>query len=217
MPRHIDTPPPERLFLPGPAGDLAATLEMPAHLPRGAVLHLHPLTVEGGTRMNNVVRHGALGSLEAGCAALRVDFRGAGQSAGIYDEGRGEVDDGEAALNWLAQRVPGVPLFLWGFSFGSRVGLDLGIRVGSRVSGYMGVAWPTAFYSWPKDENWPQPMAFLAGDEDELVDLVRMDTATQKGASLRVVPRAGHFFPGKLDEVREFTAGCLQAWLEPVS
>ena len=67
MPRDLKTPPPERLKIQGPLGDLAATLEMPEGTPRAAVLHLHPHPMHGGTRQNNVVRYGALGSLEAGC------------------------------------------------------------------------------------------------------------------------------------------------------
>lgn len=213
MPRDLDTPPPERLELPGPAGLLAATFEAPAGAPRAAVLHLHPHTVEGGTRMNNVVRYGALGSLQAGCAALRIDFRGAGQSEGVYDAGVGEVADGRAALDWLEGRVPGAPLFVWGFSFGSRVGLELCIREGERVGGYLGVAWPTAFYAWPASGGWPRRMAFLAGDRDEFVNLDNMEPARTAGGELTVVDGAGHFFAGMLEHVREWTAERLDAWL----
>ena len=94
MVRDLDTLPPQRLFLDGPVGRLHATFERPRAEPKAVVLHLHPHPLHGGTRQNNVVRHGALGSLAAGCAALRIDFRGVGQSEGRYDEGDGEVDDG---------------------------------------------------------------------------------------------------------------------------
>lgn len=214
MPRNLDTPPPERLAINGPAGRLAATFEVPPGEPRGSVLHLHPLTLEGGSRLNNVVRHGALGALEAGCAALRIDLRGAGESGGAFDEGRGEVDDAEAAFRWLAERLPGRPRFVWGFSFGARVGLDLVMRCGGEAAGYLGVAWPTVFYDWPEEDRWPAHAAFLAGDRDEFVELRRMEPATRRGALLEVLPGAGHLFPGRLDAVRRFTARTLAGWLE---
>jgi len=169
--------------------------------------------MHGGTRHNNVVRHGALGSLEAGCAALRIDFRGVGDSGGEYDEGIGEIDDAAAAFAWLQQEFPNLPVFVWGFSFGSRVGLDFSIRAREEVAGYMAVAWPTNFYAWPQSTDWPERSAFLAGSEDEYVDFQKMPHAETCGGKLTVVEGAGHFFPGQLDRVREYTAKTLQEWL----
>jgi alpha/beta superfamily hydrolase len=212
VPRDLPTPPPERLRLAGPAGTLAATWEVPAGEPRGLVLLLHPLTTHGGTRQNNVVRHGALGALAAGCAALRVDFRGAGESEGAYDTGRGEVEDAEAAFAWLRARHPGLPVFTWGFSFGARVGLEFAIRRRAEVAGFLAVAWPTSFYSWPEGE-WPARAAFLYGDQDEYVDPAKMERARRQGAPIAVVEGAGHFFAGALDQVRRWTERELSSTL----
>ena len=214
MPRDLPTPPPERVRIPGPAGALAATWELPAAPPRGLVLHLHPHPIHGGTRQNNVVRHGALGSLAAGCAALRIDFRGVGESEGVYDEGRGEVDDAEAAFRWLQARHPGLPVFIWGFSFGSRVGLDAAIRLRAEVAGYLAVAWPTSFYPWPESKAWPAHCAFLYGTADEYVDASKMERAHQQGAAVEVIPSADHFFTGRLDSVREWTRNTVSHTLE---
>lgn len=216
MVRELDTIPPRRLFLDGPAGRLHATYERPTAEPRAAVLHLHPHPLHGGTRQNNVVRHGALGSLAAGCAALRIDFRGVGQSEGKYDEGDGEVDDAAAAYAWLAAELPGVPVFVWGFSFGSRVGLEYSIRevaAGNPPAGYMGVAWPTNFYAWPHGESWPERASFLVGSADDYVNLAAMSRVEKQGGLLHVVEGATHFFPGKLDEVSGWTQRQLEAWL----
>jgi len=213
MVRDLHNPPLRRLFLDGPAGRLAASYEVPEGTARAAVLHLHPHPMHGGTRQNNVVRHGALGSLEAGCAALRIDFRGVGDSEGEYDEGNGEIDDAAAAFTWLQREYPGLPLFVWGFSFGSRVGLDFAIRARDEVAGYLAVAWPTNFYAWPESCDWPARCAFLAGSKDDYVDFTKMQHAEELGGKLTVVDGADHFFPGQLDRVREFTASTLEDWL----
>ncbi len=214
MPRDLATPPPERLRIAGPAGSLSATWEQPAGAPRGLVLHLHPHTIHGGTRQNNVVRHGALGALAACCAALRVDFRGAGESEGEYDEGRGETDDAEAALRWMQARHPGLPCFLWGFSFGARVGLALGIRLRAEIAGSLAVAWPTSFYPWPESDAWPNPCAFLYGTRDEYVNASAMERARQHTDAITVVEGADHFFAGRLDVVRGWTESALNDWLQ---
>jgi len=213
MVRDLDIPPPERLHFPGPAGQLAATYERPAREPHAAVLHLHPLTTHGGNRRNNVVRHGALGSLEAGCAALRMDFRGAGDSEGEYDEGVGELADAMAGLRWLQERLPGRPVFVWGFSFGSRVGLEFVQRNPELAAGYLGVAWPTEYYDWPDAGPWPERAAFLAGTADGFVDFDKMGPAHEHGA-VTLLDGAGHFFPGRLDAVRAWTADALKGWLQ---
>ena len=82
-----------------------------------------------------------------------------------------------------------------------------------RQAAFVAVGWPTAFYPWPEDENWPAPLAFLAGTEDEFVDLSGMDRATGEGAELVLVEGADHFFRGHLDEVGAFTRDHLLEWL----
>ncbi len=228
MVRGIESLPPQRLFLDGPVGRLHGTFERPVAEPRAAVLHLHPHPMHGGTRQNNVVRHGALGSLEAGCAALRIDFRGVGLSAGHYDEGDGEIDDAAAAFAWLQKELPGIPVFVWGFSFGSRVGLDFTIRqrdpqshpptvttatATNPADGYMAVAWPTRFYAWPHSHQWPERASFLVGSKDDFVEMAGMQRAEEQGGNVTIVDGATHFFPGQLDSVREWTRDTLEAWL----
>jgi hypothetical protein len=212
MVRHLQTHPPKTVLISGPVGQLKATLEEPQAAPVGVVLHLHPHPEHGGTRRNNVVRHGALGSLEAGCVALRLDFRGVAGSGGAHDEGRGEVEDADAALTWLEQRYPGLPVFLWGFSFGSRVGLDLCLREAAtqpnRIRAYLAVAWPNAFYPWRTADVWPEHMHFLVGTEDGYVDLSKGEIPNPT-----VIQGAGHFFVNELDEVRRFTRDAVLSHL----
>jgi hypothetical protein len=169
--------------------------------------------MHGGTRQNNVVRHGALGALQANCLALRIDFRGVGDSEGEYDEGVGEIEDAQAAYNWLQQNYPDLPIIIWGFSFGSRVGLDLAIMLRDEIQGYIAVAWPTNFYDWPESIDWPQQAAFIAGTEDEHVDFTKMNHAEQLGGKITIVDGASHFFPKMLDRVCDITADYITEFL----
>src|SRR5438034_6569149 len=118
------------LFIPAPHGRLEAILKEPREEEtHGVALVLHPHPLGGGTMHNKVVFRAAAALNEAGLMALRINFRGVGQSTGTHDEGYGERDDVSAALDYLASHHPDKPITLCGFSFGARVGLEGGISV----------------------------------------------------------------------------------------
>ena len=76
-------------------------------------------------RMHNKVVHTLAKSLaENKYTAVRFNFRGVGDSAGIYDEGIGEADDAMAVADWAMQQQADMPVILAGFSFGSFVALQ---------------------------------------------------------------------------------------------
>ncbi len=91
--------------IPGPAGPLEALIDKPAGTPRAAVVFAHPLPIEGGTMHTKVVFQGAKALTRIGCVVLRFNFRGVGRSAGTWDEGRGELDDYRAAVDFMAARA----------------------------------------------------------------------------------------------------------------
>jgi alpha/beta superfamily hydrolase len=57
---------------------------------------------------------------------LRFNFRGVGRSSSSFDGGPGEKDDFRAALDFVHDRYPGVPLWAAGMSFGSWIALSVG-------------------------------------------------------------------------------------------
>src|SRR5690349_4860797 len=116
------------LFIPVAHGQLEAILKEPRQSPARAVaLVLHPHPLGGGTMHNKVVFRAAAALNDAGVTTLRINFRGVGQSTGQHDEGRGELDDVRAGLDYLTSNYPSLSIIVCGFSFGSRVGLDVGI------------------------------------------------------------------------------------------
>src|SRR3954469_7027315 len=117
------------LFIPASHGQLEAILKEPRTAPaRGVALVLHPHPLGGGTMHNKVVFRAASALNDAGLVTLRINFRGVGQSTGEHDEGPGERDDVLAGLNYLAQNFAGQSLTLCGFSFGARVGMEVGMN-----------------------------------------------------------------------------------------
>ena len=55
--------------------------------------------MQGGTLDNKVVQTLARAFVQLGYRAVRFNFRGIGASAGLWDEGRGEVDDALAVVD----------------------------------------------------------------------------------------------------------------------
>ena len=107
-----------KLLIDGPAGTLECAVDQLLDLqaPRGTAVICHPNPTQGGTMDNKVVQTLARAFVQLGYQVVRFNFRGIGQSAGAWDEGRGEVDDALAVV--AAVREPGLPLALGGFSFG---------------------------------------------------------------------------------------------------
>src|SRR5213075_3604814 len=105
------------LFIPVEHGQLEAILKEPREQSnRGVALVLHPHPLGGGTMHNKVVFRAASALNDAGLPVLRINFRGVGQSTGEHDEGRGELEDVGAGLDYLATNYSGQPITLCGFS-----------------------------------------------------------------------------------------------------
>ncbi len=192
----------ESVALAGPAGPLEALYERPPGAPpRAAALVLHPHPLFGGTMHNTVVYRLARALRQAGLPTLRINFRGVGASAGRYGGRVGEVEDARAALDWLAARHEGLPLWIAGFSFGAWVGVTLGCE-DPRVVRLVAAGLPVKVEGLSVlADLGHRPLLVVQGEHDAHgpVDAVRAALAAHPTARLTVVPDTDHFFEGGLD------------------
>jgi alpha/beta superfamily hydrolase len=201
------------LEIPGPVGPLEALLDEKTLPPRAAVVFAHPHPLQGGTMHTKAVFQGAKGLVRIGCAVLRFNFRGVGSSAGTHDDGRGERDDFRAAIDFMAERYPGVPIWAAGFSFGSAIALEVGAE-DSRVSTLIAIAPPVKRdgYSFPHTLASTKPKFLVQGDMDELCsvqDLWAFYAKLKEPKEVAIVDGASHLFEGKTAEVGEALEGLL--------
>jgi alpha/beta superfamily hydrolase len=195
------------LFIPAPHGHLEAILKEPREKRgRGVALVLHPHPMGGGTMHNKVVFRAASALNDAGLVTLRVNFRGVGGSTGTHDEGRGESEDVRAALDYLTEHYGGEPVTLAGFSFGSRVGMEVGIA-DKRVVNLISIGTPVDKYDFTFLKSCRKPILFVHGDADEFgrVDtlLALVDSIpTVAQPRVEIIEGADHFFEGHLDEMK---------------
>ncbi len=174
------------LFIPVEHGRLEAIIKEPRGERRGAALVLHPHPLHGGTMHNKVAARTARALNDAGCVALRINFRGAGRSTGEHDYARGgEQSDARAALVGV-----GTPVSI------AERGYDFSFLDECRK--------PILFVHGERDEF---------GDVGRLKEIVA-SLPPEASARLVIVPGAGHFFDEQLDDlvrvIREWTEEILK-------
>ena len=196
------------LEIPGPEGSLEALLDEPNGVPaRAAVVFAHPLPTQGGTMHTKAVFQGSKGLVRIGCAVLRFNFRGVGASSGTFDEGAGEREDFRAALDYMAERYPSVPLWAAGFSFGSWIALEVG-AMDPRVSLLIGIAPPVTreHYTFDNVLASTKPKFLIQGDLDEICPIQSLwafYAKLKEPKEVVVIDGANHLFEGKTEEVGE--------------
>jgi len=202
----------QALWLDLPGGRHQAVLEKAATPAKGLAFVAHPHPLFGGTMDNKVVQTLSRAFLQSGWDCLRFNFRGVGQSEGIYDEGLGETEDVMEALRQLA---PEGPLALAGFSFGAFVAcqtisqlwptqrLQKILLVGTAVTHFNPTPLPTDLH----DQT-----LVVHGESDDTVALPAvLQWAAPQGLPVMVVPACGHFFHGQLPLLKSLALRHLRA------
>lgn len=162
--------------------------------------------------LNKVVSTLQRTARDSGLATLRFNYRGTGKSAGEHDMRSGEVDDAQAALAWLQAQHPGLPVYLLGFSFGGFVAGSLSGRLEQA-----GVAVAQVFLVAPAvmrfDHEHPLAqhcrLTLIQPEEDEVIapELVyQWSAALTQPHELLKVAECGHFFHGRLPELKQLVA-----------
>ena len=158
-----------------------------------------------------VVFQAAKALADIGCVVLRFNFRGVGRSAGTWDNGRGELDDYRAAVDYMAAEHPGLKMWAAGFSFGSYVALTVG-ATDPRIGALIAIAPPVDRYDYSPVVQAAKPTFIVHGERDELIPLARVRAfyaQLQEPKELVEIDRATHLFEGQASEVGDALRGLL--------
>jgi uncharacterized protein len=154
---------------------------------------------------NTVVFRVAKGLQSAGLAVLRFNFRGVENSEGVHHGEGDEEEDARAAIDFLMERYPRVPLWAGGFSFGSRTIAGLAPRE-SRIERVLFIALPVSVYECKPIADVKQPgLMLFAGNDDFGTSKALKEKFPHLGPHLEVdeIPGTDHFFRGKTPELEE--------------
>lgn len=198
------------IIISGPAGRLEARYSHSKAPNAPLALILHPNPERGGT-MNHRIPYSMYNAfVEHGFSTLRFNFRGVGQSQGVFDKGEGELSDAAAALDWMQALNPNAP-YVWvgGFAFGSWIGMQLLMRR-PEIKGFVSISPPANEIDFSFLAPCPQSGLIVHGNRDNIVpepmvEKVVQRLNTQKGIKIdyRVVDGANHFFNDQMETLMD--------------
>ncbi len=183
----------------GAAGILEGVAHIGEFTTKALAIICHPLPTMGGTMDNKVAVTLAKTFADLGCVALRFNFRGVGASAGEFTGGDGELQDVLAIAEFAREQFGDLPLLLSGFSFGGYVAARAAAILQPR---HLILAAPAVgrFAMPAVAEN----TLVIHGELDEIVPLAdALAWARPLQLPLLVLPEAGHFFHGRLTQLRQ--------------
>ena len=172
------------------------------------VTHPHPLY--GGSMNNNVVESVVQSYRKKGYTTLRFNFRGVGESGGVYDNGTGEQEDVRAAVAYLTQ-LGKTSIDLAGYSFGTWVSAR-GIDGLSHVRRMVMVSPPVNFMDFSFFRLCPRLRLVITGSEDDIAPpgmIEAMLPVWSPDAVFRIVKGADHFYWGKIHEIQAAICGLI--------
>jgi len=205
-----------RIEIAGPVGKLIGELEEPQGPPRGTAIVCHPHPLHGGSLRNSIVVRVARALRSLGFVTLRFNFRGVEGSEGEHD-GAQEVEDAAAATALLTGRHPELPLWVAGYSFGSRIVAELALR-DETVERVLLIAFPCALYDPGFLARLRQPGLILLAGADGFgtaADLRRGLPILPPHLELVEIAGADHFFRGRTPLVEEAVHRYAARALEP--
>lgn len=193
-------------FIDGPSGKLEAAIDLPKQVlltTIAIICHPHPL--HGGTMHNKVVTTLSRALTQMGMIVLRFNYRGVGQSEGSYGHFTGEQEDLQACIHFMKEYFPSQDFWLAGFSFGSYIAAK-GAEANAFVKQLITVAPAVNHVDFYGLKYVTCPWLVIQGQEDELVpteEVVKWADAFSEQITLKILPKASHFFHGQLVALRE--------------
>jgi len=190
------------------------------------VIICHPHPLHGGSMTNKVVSTLARAFQARGYHTVCFNFRGVGNSAGQFAEGKGELEDVLAIFDWVKQVRPIDSVSLAGFSFGAGMALQASQQIFAYQAQRVGavdlvqmhhpclvtVAPPVGqpyFTDIPSIQcPW---LCVLAGQDEIISPQQQVDWLSSLAHPPRTLEmaEAGHFFHGKLVPLRDQVAQWL--------
>ena len=201
----------EKILIAGSAGSIECALDLPTLAHKGTAVICHPHPQHGGTMDNKVVQTLARAFLQLGLRTVRFNFRGVGASAGIWDDGRGELDDALRVIAHFCADPGSHPHWVMsGFSFGAYIASQAAAQLSehAKPSRMVLVGPSTQKQVMPVV---PADTVVIHGETDDVVPLsATLDWARPQNLPVIVFPGVGHFFHGQLARLRTVVVQQMQ-------
>ncbi len=171
---------------------------------KDAIVICHPHPLYGGNMDNPVVMTIAQAFFEKGYTTLRFNFRGTGNSTGMFDDGIGEPDDVKAALNFLEEKGY-TNRTLAGYSFGARMNAAL-VSKGVGIEDHIMVSPPVGFMSFDEIESMPFTGLIITGSNDDIAPVATVSEHIKRwkiNPRFEILDACDHFYSGCLTDLED--------------
>lgn len=164
----------------GPTGRIEARYHINKEKDAPVALILHPHPAHGGNMNSKIVYTLHRSFSDLGFSTLRFNFRGVGNSEGIYDQGEGELSDAASALDWV-QSINHHAHRFWvaGFSFGAWISMQLLMRR-PELEGFIAISPPADRYDFNFLAPCPVSGLIVQGTKDDIVSHGSVESFVQK-------------------------------------
>jgi len=207
---------PTKFLLDGPTAALECIATSPGEHPARIAVICHPHSLHGGSLDNKVVVMLERSLRELGIGCIRFNFRGVGASGGSYDHGLGEGEDLAAVVALARRWSPSAELVLAGFSFGTFVSARMADTLDAKL--LISVAPAVTRFDFAGIARPRCRWVVLQGESDEVVDPAQVFAylaQLQPAVELLRFADTGHFFHGKLVQLRERLVAVLRGEPDP--
>lgn len=199
----------DSFLVPAPHLGQGGVLEVAAHWQQSqtTAILFHPNPIGGGAMSNKVVSTLYRYARDLGYNVIRYNSRGVGRSFGVPTGSLAEFEDALCVLKWALTQ--GAKRFwLGGFSFGGYMAcLSADWLIKERKQDASVVALcliaPSVVRHDVQALVLPAHSFLVYGDRDELVSPVALAQFAQERTLPHRVLKAGHFFHGKLGELKQ--------------
>lgn len=172
------------------------------------VVVTHPHSQMGGSMRNNVVDAMVSAFYGHGYSTLRFNFRGVGQSEGIFDDGVGEQEDVKGAINFLKEKGFN-DIILAGYSFGAWVNSRF-LAGFDDLTDVIMVSPPIDFVEFDFSHLKGRCGLVICGDRDQFCPLSTLREIIQElECRLEIVSGADHFYFGREQGIIDYLSDYL--------
>jgi alpha/beta superfamily hydrolase len=198
--------------------ELEGILNIPDGLgPFPGVVLCHPHPQYGGSMDNNLIDSLCEYLTAESILAFKFNFRGVGNSQGIFDNGRGEQSDVLAAISFLSglkEVIPG-SIGLAGYSAGSSWGLAAAWQ-DARIKALAAISPPLSMSDFSFLRNCLKPVLLVSGSEDPLVPGEQLEALVRSlpgPHQLHIIAGADHSWWGHETTAAGKTASFFKSFL----
>jgi len=171
------------------------------------VLICHPHPQFGGNMYNNIVSAIFNIFIKNDISCIRFNFRAVGRSTGTHSNGRGELSDVQACINFLVNEKYLKKIIICGYSYGAAIGCSA-VNHSDKVIGYIAISfpWDSMGINYKELSQSEKPKFFLQGDRDNVASFDNFFDHYKyyiKPKQYEIISGADHFYWGYEDQISE--------------